>query len=224
MGADKGDSPCRGDMLLERSRQVTSDWHLSQARELIAFDAGRELDTVLVYAALEVRAAIERELLELLVLCRGKNELTDDELRRAKSQQGLEALLKEADANYRVTVEFTKIAMSNDPHAPKISPIDTKFLRKSWQALSSYCHFQAKPAQAWESPNREFQKKGYSIIQQVLNRFDEWRKTGSRGVIQVSTMPQESRYIYDRFVSGKITASETRRLLDMVAPILDTRR
>ncbi len=106
------DSTRTDDALLTRPRQVSSDWHVSQAKALLAIDRGRELDNTLVYAAVELRAAIEREFMELLVLCRGKNELSDDELKRAQSQQGLEALLRDADSNYRATVEFTRIVMS----------------------------------------------------------------------------------------------------------------
>ena len=61
-----GESSLSGDELLERQRGVTCDWHLSQARALVNFDRGRQLDSTLVYAALELRAAIEREFMELL--------------------------------------------------------------------------------------------------------------------------------------------------------------
>lgn len=37
-------------------RRVTSAWHLQQAKRLLDFDAGRHLDTVLVYAAVELRS------------------------------------------------------------------------------------------------------------------------------------------------------------------------
>ncbi len=59
------------DAILANSRRVTSAWHLQQAKRLLDFDAGRHLDTVLVYAAVELRAAIERYLACNLLLAPG---------------------------------------------------------------------------------------------------------------------------------------------------------
>lgn len=39
---------------LEAPREVTFDWHIVQATKWVEFDAGRELDSVLLYAAVEL--------------------------------------------------------------------------------------------------------------------------------------------------------------------------
>lgn len=53
---------------LEAPREVTFDWHIVQAKKWLEFDGGRELDSILVHAAVELRAAIERYIQPLAVL------------------------------------------------------------------------------------------------------------------------------------------------------------
>ena len=96
---------------LEAPREVTFDWHIVQATKLIEFDAGRELDSVLVYAAVELRAAIERYIFELLYLLK-EGKLSEDEETRCRSITGIFSLMKETDPFYRKTIEFTQLIVS----------------------------------------------------------------------------------------------------------------
>ena len=208
--------------LLEEPRQVTSDWHLRQAKRLLEFDADRELDTVLVYAALELRAAIERTLFELLYLVR-ECEISDAEIRRARSLDGLQALLREADSSYRKTIEFSRL-ITETTGGPAISPIDTGYLRRVWSELSEYCHLQFEPARSFASPSREFQQRGFRLLREVLGRFVEWYSAASMGLIKRSSMPEETRAIYDKFVSDEIDADAARRMLKLAEPVLRMRQ
>jgi hypothetical protein len=72
---------------LEAPREVTFDWHVVQATKWLEFDAGRELDSVLIYAAAELRAAIERYIFELLYLLK-EGKLSADEEKRCRSITG----------------------------------------------------------------------------------------------------------------------------------------
>jgi hypothetical protein len=209
--------------LLDAPRQVTSEFHLLQAQRLLEFDAGRELDTVLVYAALELRAAIERTLFELLYLVR-ELEISDEVIAKARSMDGLQALLREADSTYRKTMEFTRLVAQVTPGIPAVNLIDTGYLRRKWQELSEYCHLQFRPDRSFESPNREFQRRGFRLLHEVLERFIGWYKTGSMGLIKRSTMPEETRAIYDKFVAGDIDADQARRILVLAEPVLRQRR
>jgi len=209
--------------LLEEPREVASDWHIRQAKRLLDFDAGRQLDTVLVYAALELRAAIERTFLEILYLLK-EQPLADEEIKRARSRSGLLALLRETDASYRKTIEFTQLVAAVTPGLPAVSAIDTGYLNRKWQELSEYCHLQVKPADTFRSPNREFQRQGFALLDEVLGRFLEWRVNASMGVLQRSSMPEETRSIYDSFVADQIDADQARRMLVIATPVLEQRR
>jgi len=89
--------------ILEDPRQVSGDWHIFQAHRLLAFDAGRELDTVLVYAAVELRLAIERRMLEILLLLKD-HQVSDKDIARCRSVRGMAALMEETDRFYMPTM------------------------------------------------------------------------------------------------------------------------
>ncbi len=117
---------------LEATREVTFDWHIVQAKKWIEFDGGRELDSTLVYAAVELRAAIERYVFELLYLLK-EGKLSGDEEKRCRSIKGIFALMKETDPFYRRTIEFTKLVVSITPGLPEITVVDTTSLNRKWQ-------------------------------------------------------------------------------------------
>ena len=211
-----------GVRLLEDPRQVTSEWHILQAKRWLDFDAGRQLDSVLVYAAVELRLAIERTLFELLYLLK-ERQIADEDVKRARSLNGLQALLRETDAFYRRTIEFTHLVASVTAELPAVSAIDTAYLNRKWSELSEYCHLQFKPAEAFQSPDREFQRRGFALLQELLDRFLELRVKGSMGVLQRSSMPEETRFIYDKFVAGKIDADQAKRMLVISGPVLGQR-
>lgn len=108
----------------EAPREVTFDWHVVQAKKWLEFDGGRELDSVLAYAAVELRAAIERYVFELLYLLKEGN-LCGDEKKRCRSITGIFALMKETDPFYRKTIEFTKLVVSITPDLPEVTVVDT---------------------------------------------------------------------------------------------------
>jgi hypothetical protein len=208
--------------LLSEPRDVTSEWHIVQAKRWLDFDDGREFDSVLVYAAVELRAAIERTLFELLYLLK-EQQVTEEDILRAKSLKGIEALLREADASYRKTIEFTHLVASMTPGLPAVSAVDTAYLRRRWSDLSEYCHFQIAPAKTFAAPNREFQRRGFHLVREVLDRFLEWRVKSSMGLIQRSSMPDETRSIYDKFVAHQIDAEQAKRMLVIAEPALRQR-
>jgi hypothetical protein len=118
---------------LTQTRDVTYDWHMIQVMNWLKFDAGRELDNTLIYAAFELRLAIERYFFELLFLMKGC-VLTPEEEGRCRSTGGIDALMKKTDENYRKTFEFTKIFASMQPGLPEITIADTRYLRRQWHA------------------------------------------------------------------------------------------
>jgi hypothetical protein len=138
---------------LEAPREVTFDWHIVQATKWLEFDAGRELDSVLLYAAVELRAAIERYIFELLYLLK-EGELSGDEEKRCRSITGIFALMKETDSFYRKTIEFTKLVISITPGLPEITVVDTAYLKRKWQDLSEYCHMQFRPEETFRSQGK----------------------------------------------------------------------
>ena len=172
-----------GIFFIEASRDVTFDWHVVQVRKWLRFDGGRELDSVLVYAAVELRAAIERYVFELLYLLKEGSFSTDEE-KRCRSISGIFALMKETDPFYRKTVEFTKLVAAITPGLPEVTVVDTGFLKRKWENLSEYCHMQFHPERTFRSLGKEFQKQGFALIREVLQKFGcaNLKLTSKRGL------------------------------------------
>jgi hypothetical protein len=151
--------------LLEEKRQITFDWHITRVLKWLKYDNRRKLDSVLVYASLELRCAIERYLFDLLVLL--DPNLNSDDVERCRSKDGLLTVIKEREPNYIKRATFTNLIASITPGMPKVVIVDIKYLIRMWSTLSDfsdYCHKQLRPEESFDSVNREFQEKGFKII------------------------------------------------------------
>jgi len=206
---------------LEKERQVTFEWHFAQALKWLKFDNRRQLDNVLVYASLELRCAIERYIFEFLVLL--KEKLTTEDEERCRSIRGIFDLMKETDPFYRKTAEFTKLIFVITPNAPELVIVDTSYLRNKWEELSTYCHKQLAPSKTFRSPSRAFQKKGYKLISDVISRLNIWRPESVCGLIRPSTMPPETREVYEKYIRNEIDDRQAKRMLDLMQPVLNYR-
>lgn len=208
---------------LENPREVSFDWHITQVLKWLDFDNGRHLDSTLVYAIVELRCAIERFWFELLFILKDQN-LTPDEEARCRSKDGILQFIKETEPYYVKRARFTNLIASVTPGMPQVIIVDFKYLIRKWHKLSDYCHKHLRPAEAFGSPNRGFQEKGFQLIGEVVDRFKEWGRKTALGIVSKASMPPETKSIYDKYVDGEIDESQARRMLDLVTPILGARR
>jgi len=207
---------------IEQNRQTTFDWHISQVLKWLKFDDNRKFDSTLVYASIDLRIAIERYIFELLDLLKSGN-FSEAEKRKCRSINGVFALMRETDPNYRKTAEFTLIIASITPEFPEISIVDTGYLRRKWEDLSEYCHKQIDPSESFESPNREWQIKGFELIDEIIAKFKEWKFESNMGICLPETMGEETKYIYEKFLKNDISSSQAKRMLQIIDPIMRRR-
>ena len=208
--------------LIEEARQVTFDWHIVRVMNWLRLDRGRLLDNILVYAAVDLRCAIERYMFEfLLILKDGK--LNEEEKTRCRSIDGLFTLMREADASYRKTARFSIIYSEVFPGVPELTLVDFGYLHKAWMELSQYCHKQLMPKQTFLSPRREFQRRGFDLISSVLARFSEWKLESTSGILRPESMKPEIKAVYDKYVRHEINDDQVRRMLTILEPVLNTR-
>jgi len=217
-GKDEGASL---DFLME-PREVTCGWHLRQAYRWLRYDRGRELDNVLVYASFELRAAIERSLLECLLLITG-GKLSEKELSACRKPGGVCGLIGKYEPAYRKRVQFSQIVISLDPKLPNVVFLDLRLLRKRWSELSEFCHKQNEPSQTFSSPDRSFQKRGFKLIRETLNELTDENWESNRGLINPDGMEPEVREIYEKFADDRLDADQVRRMLTIMEPALKQR-
>lgn len=202
---------------LEKPREVTAEWHLRQVMIWLEYDKGRELDNVLVYASFELRCAIERSIFENLLLV--KRKLTPEEKERCRSIEGMFDLMQESDSLYRKTFEFTKMFFSMVLGVNEVKPLNTSFLIRKWHDLSDYCHKQLEPAKSFQSPNREFQKRGFKLIHKIMKSFKEL-EGNHVGYLRPDTMSDELRSVYERYLNDEIDEISVKRTLNIMEPVL----
>ena len=104
-----------------------------------------------------------------------------------------------------------------------ISIIDTAYLRRKWEELSNYCHKQLDPSDTFESNNREFQKKGFALIREVVDKFWDWGRGRATAIISRSSMDEETHSIYNRFIHDEIDEEQVRISLKIIEPVLRQR-
>lgn len=207
---------------LEERRQVTFDWQINQVLNWLKFDNGRNLDSVLIYASLELRCAIERYLFELIVILKGGN-LSSEDAKKCRSEKGTLKLMKEVEPYYRKRANFTNLIASVTQGVPKLVIVDIKYLIKKWHELSDYCHKQLQPEESFDSLNREFQKEGFKVIKDVVNQFKAWERNAVFGIIDKQSMQPEAKSVYEKYINNEIDEGQAKRMIDLMRPILETR-
>lgn len=212
--------------LIEEPRHVTYDWHIVRVINWLRYDNNRYLDNILVYAAVDLRIAIERYFFELLILLRydgaNTNIFTPEEIDRIRSIKGLFALMQEIDPVYRKTVRFTQIICEISPEIPPMSIMDTSYLRRKWEELSEFCHKQFEIKDTFLSPNREYQKAGFALIKEVVDKFWDNGRGRNTGLIPKQNMNQETLNIYKRYISGIIDEQQTKKEFICIKPYLES--
>jgi hypothetical protein len=206
--------------LLEK-RSVRTDFHLVQTKKWLDFDAGRKLDNVLVYAALELRCAIERLAFELLFLAKDL-KLTPEEEERCKSIKEVLELLSEVEPNYRKLAEFTNI--TSPVGIPNVAIIDIKFIKRRWHEISNLLHYHKRPLETWDSLSREFQNEGFELVKETYEKIIEWLTKNSLGLASKSSMEPEVRELFDKYVAGEIDENEVKVRLNIAEPVFKARR
>ena len=204
--------------ILLRPRQCAADWLVIHSRDLAAAAKQSGSATLLVFACLEARNAIEQLWFELLMLIHGgamDRELFEKCRRR---RDGFLAAIGEAEPRYRRLSRFTAVAMNLDSHAPcEGIAWDLGRLKRLWQSLSNYCHAQAHPAATLSDP--EWIATGYALIDEVFAYFEQEMSGGATAMLRPDDMTPEARMIWEDFAAKRIDEEQVRIRLRIVQPL-----
>ncbi len=149
--------------------------------------------------------------------------LTPEEEKKCRSARGIFALMKEADPNFRKTFLFTKAYLSAMSFPGTVTIMNTGFLMDKWHELSNYCHKVLRPIESFESPNREFQKKGFKMIRDVLNYYYDVQGTQA-GYVMPNSIKGDLRSVYNEFINNQIDERQLKIRLNLMLPILNARK
>jgi hypothetical protein len=207
---------------LEKPRDVTAGWHYLQTKAWLEYDNGRNLDNVLVYASFELRMAIERYWFRLLALLAG-GKIGPEQEKRCKTKDGLLSEIKKEEPNIRKRIEFSNAALAAYPFIPKHPAVDMKFLIRSWNDLSQYCHKYLRPTSSWDSQNREFQRNGFMELKKVFDYMTSLLYPNVAALLSRDDLAPEIGDLLDKYMADEISLGQVERRLDLMEPILSQR-
>ncbi len=203
------------------NRNVTTEWHLEQAKRLHRMALEEASSTALVYAALEARNAIERLVFEMSVLATG-GQFTDEQLRMTRRQHGMYQLLVSAMEDYRKHIEFQNLLLRASRDTLQFPIPDIRRCKRLTTELSDYCHCQLDGSETVENSSGHWFIKGISLVEDACDFLEELIR-GPLGSVHVASMPPEVKQAYDSFLAGGSDESSILTRLQLMLPVLEQR-
>jgi len=203
--------------IITRPRQCAADWLVIQARDLGRLSKQDNNTTLLVFACLEARNAIEQLWYELAMVIYGGSMGHEIYEKCRRRRDGFLAEIGDAEPRYRQLSRFTTIVMDLDRRVPHRGIAwDLGRLKKHWHSLSAYCHAQAHPSPTLEDP--KWVLRGHSLIEEVYLYFEQEMAQGATAIMQPDNMTPEARMIWEDFADNKIDEDQVRTRLRIVQP------
>jgi hypothetical protein len=115
-------------------------WCLTQAATFLVEAKTRHSSSLLIYAALELRLAIEQLIFTLILVAKGKADQAT--LRACQRQGGLFRMLAAVTPQYARKCQFAGVLAAVYPQTPQSTKWDIRELRRLHAALSELCHAQ----------------------------------------------------------------------------------
>ena len=83
---------------------------------------------------------------------------------------------------------------------------------------------QFHPEETFQSRGRKFQKQGFALLREVLQKFHEWQVESNCAVLARSSLPDEVRDVYDKFIREEVDANQAKSMLVLMEPVLRARQ
>lgn len=181
-------------------------WSVIQAATLIDEAKNRRSGSLLIYAGLELRLAIEQIIFTIIVVAKGK---ADESTRRACQRPGgLLRVLQEIAPQYNLKCKFTGVLTAFYPEIPQGAEWDVKILLSQYAALSELCH-----------PNRAIRGMGaqlepwnqrLALVEEIYVFLAAGMKKDT-AVLSFKGATPTALALWRKYAKGKISLVEVRR-------------
>lgn len=173
--------------------------------------------TLLVYACLEARNAIEQLWFEILMLLKG-GEMTREFFEKSQSRtEGFAAAIKEIEPRYRELTQFVKLICECDPNAPfRVIVWDLRILNRLQNKLSKYCHAQGHPIPTIEEES--WVERGHQLVVEAHGYITKELESGTTAMMSLEDMSPAGLSIWHDFSQKKINEEQVRIRLRIVRP------
>ena len=208
--------------LLANKRHVSTGFHFLAGQAWRRRGAPAFEHSALVYSALEFRCAIERFVIELVVLISPEVAKTPEKLRDFGS---VVAIVHQDAGNKR---QLWRILTFNESYARLVMGVplavavpDIGVLHSWWQKLSEYCHRQLDLETTWESP--QWVAEGYARLEELEVILYASTVEQRSGWLKVETMPIEMQEERERFLAGSYSKNSLEHRLRLIMPVVEAR-
>jgi len=175
----------------------------------------------LLYAALDIRQAIEQLLFEELVMSVG-GKLDKEEYEKCKGNATkLAKIIRRLSPTYEKLVTFTRTIISIIPNSPPLIIWDHSVLLKYIGSVSTYLHWAGEPKESFESP--QWFLRGLEIVEGVATYLWDNMTSGFSGIMMPEKMEPEIHQAWVDFCLGKIDVDGVRMRASLASPVLSAR-
>jgi hypothetical protein len=200
------------DIYTERGQDA--GWSVVQAATLLAEARSRRCSSLVIYAALELRLALEQLLFTIIVVSREKVE--EQTLQECRKKDGLFRVLEQAAPAYSKRCRFTNVLSSFNPGIPQVAEWDVRSMKRYYTALSDLCHSQlvirgmdVAPAK-WD--------KEIALLEEVYEFLAEGMRKGT-GCLSLKTAPPFVFNLWEKYSSGEISLENVRARFSLLRPL-----
>jgi hypothetical protein len=122
------------------ARGQDAGWGVVQAATLLATGTETRTTSFVIYAALELRMAIEQLVFTIITIANDNEDA--DILGECRKKDGLFRVLQQVSPKYTLRCKFQSAAAAVMPGVPPLAEWDIKALLRYYQELSGLCHSQ----------------------------------------------------------------------------------
>lgn len=186
-------------------RQQDTGWSVIQANSLLrlAIRHGRNA-SFLMYAALEMRNAVEQQIFTVICVAHG-GMIGKETIAKCQKSDGLFTVLGKVEPHYTLLCRYARALHRAVPEFPLVADWDIKVLKRSWHALSEYCHC---PLVASITTSEEWFLKGHQRISDTYDYMAGRMSTGGTGFLSPIGAKPAARRSWEEFRDGKISEQD----------------
>jgi hypothetical protein len=196
-------------------RDNDSGWNVVQALTLLNESKKRQCASLIIYAALEIRMAIE--LLLFHIITSAKDGMTAAILRECKKKDGLFRVLDEVAPKYTLRCKFMTAVREIDSRIPEVAQWDIKILKKHFLSVSDLCHSQLIIKDIQQDPEMWTEKASglLDIIKYLASNLSK-----GTALYKPDGANHNVRDLWHKYEQGSITLQDVRERLVIIQPML----
>ena len=196
-------------------RQIDPGWNVVQAATLIALAKEKKRASLLIYAGLEMRMAVEQLLFIVVTAVKeGADAATIEECRK---KDGLFRVLKEVEPLYTLRCMFCNALSESYPQIPQIAEWDVRSLKRYYTDLSDLCHSQLA-VRDWDDEPTYWERQ-MGLLEEVYEFLAAGLRKGT-GVLKLKEQNPLLSQLWEDFSTKKISIADVRQRFAIIKSTL----